>query len=194
MQWAAPLTGLAGNTWVAPITRLWEKLRPGKGLYDNLFPMVNDKWDLVSKRVGTYGSAQNALNRFQNKIGTNLKLKLHSPRTFFATCAGRLRIPREERAKLGMWAAGSLMPDRYGRAVCVTELATRGDIIKKINQDGWRPQGAFCAPQKAMSPHGSADALTQDSAHARDPEISDNAISSDSMSSTSEATERIDDI
>lgn len=41
---------------------------------------------------------------------------------------------------------GSLMPDRYGRAVCAAELRLRDEILAKI-RDGRKPSGPFETPR-----------------------------------------------
>ena len=116
----------------------------------------------MKRRVVTNGIAQHALARIEAHLKYDLKLKLHSPRNFFATCASRLRFPLEERGKLGRRAKGSVMPDRYGRALCATELRLRGDVINRINR-GWRPTGAFEVPpsqEKGPSDTSSCDSTS----------------------------------
>ena len=143
-QWAAPKSGLVTDSlWLAPIARLWKKISPADGHAVNMSPRADGEWNLVTRKVGTHGTAQAALLRLEEVTGFKIKLRIHSPRTFFATCAGQLRFPREEREKLGRWVAGSVMPERYDRSVCVTELGIRNDIINRINTQGWRPQSAF---------------------------------------------------
>ena len=115
--------------------------------YSPLFPYVDDKWAQIKRKKVTSGAAQHALTRIQTFLGFGLKLKLHSPRNFFTTCAGQPRFPLEEREKLGRWAKGSIMPDRYDRALCAAELRLRDCVITHIN-GGWRPTCAFEVPPK----------------------------------------------
>ena len=117
-----------------PVVKWWSKIKPKEGQTANSFHRVGGEWEVLSRRSGANGTAQAALTKIERALGFTLGLKLHSPRTFFATCAGLLRFPREEREKLGRWAAASVMPDRYGRAVCVTELLLRGDILRRISE------------------------------------------------------------
>ena len=102
----------------------------------------------MRKKKVTNGTSQHALGRIQTHIGSELKLKLHSPRNFFTTCASQLLFPLEQREKLGHCAKGSAMPGRYDRAFCTTELRLRDDIISRIS-GGWRPQIAFEVPTRA---------------------------------------------
>ena len=41
------------------------------------------------------------------------------------------------------------MPERYDRALCVTELRIRSDIVSRILTKGWRPESAFQAGPKS---------------------------------------------
>ena len=83
-------------------------------------------------------------------FGFPKSVQLHSARNFFATCAGQLLYGREFREKLGRWTAGSLMPDRYDRAECATELRLRSEIIEKLNS-GWRPTKAYEVPPTTLA-------------------------------------------
>ena len=200
ITWAAPRAGFATNSlWLAPITRMWKKITPRKGEFSNLFPMVSKEWEIISRRVGTNGTVQAALTRLEDMISIHLKLKLHSPRTFFATCASQLRFPREEREKLGHWVAGSVMPERYDRAVCVTELAIRDDIIRRITMDGWRPVNSFSVPTpsnpantNSTGNNSDASQVSADTTNTNQPggdvdnQKGEGLINSDSTSSASE--------
>lgn len=54
---------------------------------------------------------------------------------------------REIRETLGLWVAGSRMPDRYDRAGRATELRLRAETTQKINS-GWMPTKAYEVPPK----------------------------------------------
>ena len=119
--------------------------------FSSLFPYVGSKWAIAKRKKVTDGTAQHALGRIQTHLERDLKLKLRSPRNFFTTCAGQQLFPLEQREKLGRWAKGSVIPDRYGRALCATELRFRGDIIGRI-EGGWRPQISFEPPPPTRRP------------------------------------------
>ena len=53
----------------------------------------------------------------------------------------------EDRGMLGIWAAGPVIPDRYDRAKCETELRRRDENVAH-GLDGWRPRAAFDVPNK----------------------------------------------
>ena len=110
-------------------------------------------WSVDLKRGGTHGTAQAALSRLEHEFGFKLTLTLHSFRNFFATCAHQLLRPREDREKLGHWAPGSVMPDRYDRATCATELRLRNEILTKV-ATGWRPTESFEVPNTGNEPTG----------------------------------------
>ena len=148
MAWAAPKSGFATDSlWLAPISKLWVKIQPKEGCFTYMFPLLGPTFSLVSRRVATNGTAQAVLTALERKLGFKIGARLHSPRNFFATCAGQLRFSREEREreKLGRWAPGSIMPERYDRAGCVTELRIRSDIVSRILTEGWMPEPAFSA-------------------------------------------------
>ena len=83
--------------------------------------------------MGANGVVQAAVSRIWEKFGLPKLRKLHSPRNWFATCAGQLLHTRERREKVGRRAPGSVTPDHYGREVCATELRARSEIIAKFN-------------------------------------------------------------
>ena len=142
---------------------------------------MGKEWKLISRRSATVGTAQAALNRLQTLMRLGYKLKMHSPRSFFATCASQLRFPREEREKLGHWAPVSVMPDIYDRAVCATELRIRLDVANRIT-NGRKPSAAFEVPTnndaQATVPSQSEIPKPEDDSVAS--ETSDGAVSSDS--------------
>ena len=192
MQRAAPAAGFSTDLWLAPITNLWKKIKPNEGCTTSLSPRVDPQWGLVSRRVATNGTAQAALAKLERHLGFSLGLRIHSPRTFFATCDGQLRFSREERENLGRWAAGSVMPDRYDREVCVTELLLRNDIPRRINEHGRMPQQAFCVP-KASQP---LSELPPSQAHTEKSDGRDSSpegdVASASLSETSEYEPDVD--
>ena len=144
MNWATPTTGLGGDPeWRRPIIRHWGKIKHGRtGEFTAAFPHIDtDDWANY-KRNATFGFAQSKLTKIEPEHGFANGLKLHSFRGRAPTCANQLRFPREERGRLGHWAPGSNMPDRYDKATCAAELRLRGEILNKI-WEGWRPQKAF---------------------------------------------------
>ena len=148
IQWATPREGLTKTMfWAAPLLRFWKKHKPSKqGRVIFIFPYVSNDWTIDPNRAATNGTAQAALNRIITHFGLTMKVTLHSPRNWAATCAHQLKYPREERETIGHWAPGSLMPDRYDRAVCSTELRIRNDIFSRIRDEGWQPTPAFEIP------------------------------------------------
>ena len=82
-------------------------------------------------------------------------------------CANQLEFPREERGELGHWAPGSLVPDKYDKDVCATELKLRSKILSHV-REGWRPQAAFqvedkCTPLAAdRKVESDVDSLTSE--------------------------------
>ena len=143
MVWATPIGGLTGGGWFKPLLQFWQSLRKASPLTEFLYltPAISNRW-VVLPKIGTNGISQAVLNRVLEYFGSDVKLKLHSFRAWFPTCANQLAIPREGRATLGRWAAGSVMPDRYDRNACVSELNIRQSILEKMNE-GWRPSESF---------------------------------------------------
>ena len=83
----------------------------------------------------------------ENALWFDSGCTLHSFRSWLATCANQLAFKREDREKLGRWSAGPVMPDRYDRATCATELRLRNEIVAQV-ADGRRPQVALEVPSK----------------------------------------------
>ena len=162
--WPTPIAGLAAKgLMIGPIMRQWERVRHAKeggfGPF-TLFPFAGQDWPLGLKRGGARGTAQSALSNLEREFGFNLKLTLRSFRNFCAKCAHRLLYPREGRGKLGHWATGSAMPDRYDRAICATELRLRNEILNKV-ATGWRPTEAYEVPNSQWGIQGDSQADTQ---------------------------------
>ena len=131
--------------------RTWGRVKPKKkGKHSWLFPHVNHEWTLDYKKRGTFGVGKAAISRMEEKFGFPKSAQLHSARNFFATCAGQLLYGREFREKLGRRTAGILMPDRYDRAECATELRLRSEIIEKLNS-GRRPTKAYEVPPTILA-------------------------------------------
>ena len=84
-------------------------------------------------------------------LGFNSGCRIRSFRAWFATCASQLAFKRGDREKLGRWAAGPVMPDRYDRATCATELRLRDDVAAQV-LDGRRPQTACAIPTRPGGP------------------------------------------
>ena len=53
-----------------------------------------------------------------------------------------------EREKVDRWDPGILMPDRYGRATCSTELRLRGGILGNARHGNWRPADSSEIPKR----------------------------------------------
>ena len=162
MTWAPPKNGLKSNgKWRLPVLSFWESARPRleaheleKPVFQFLFPYFATDWAIDFTIAATNGTAQAALTRLEAICGFNgVGCTLHSPRNWFATCATQLAFKREDRETPGRWSAGSLMPDKYDRGVCVTELRLRGEILSQVN-DGWRPQKAFEVPNATSKREG----------------------------------------
>ena len=71
---------------------------------------------------------------------------LHSPKNWFASCAGQLGWVDEQKCKLGRWDPGSKMPGTYDRTVCTAELYMRNSILERINSQGWARTQEFEIP------------------------------------------------
>ena len=109
-----------------------------------LIPAVDKDWAILPK-LGTFGGVRAALAKIERMIGRTPILHLHSFRSFMPTCAAQLQFDLEKRRKLGRWSASSMMPDKYDRATCATELATRARVINSF-AEGWRPAKEFEIP------------------------------------------------
>jgi len=152
--WAAPLGGVEGDTsWVVPIfqfRKIWEEKMSAPGP-SFLFPMIDDAWRATSSCPATYNVVLRALRRLASELKfSHVEISLHSPRTFLATCANQLGWSREDREKLGRWAPGSNMPNRYDRATCATELRLRDSVLDSIRK-GWSPAGMFEVPTSVVN-------------------------------------------
>ena len=152
--WATPRVGLKSRGGrCAPALALWQCYRPDNPdptgpKFHFLFPYFPKDWTPDFARAGANGAAQAALARLEERCGLSIGRSLRPPRAWFATCAAQLAFMREDRVTLGRRSTGSVMPDRYDRGVCVTELRLRDEILGLAN-DGWRPQKAFAVPNAA---------------------------------------------
>ena len=61
-----------------------------------------------------------------------------------------MNINRRELNIIGHWASSSKMPERYGRAVCATEVLLRNNIIQK-DVSGWELAPSFHLPHTGPS-------------------------------------------
>ena len=93
-------------------------------------------------RSASYGLIQANVREFEREMVFTSKFTPHSSRGWSPTCANQLDFPREGLERLGHWAPGSIMPDRYYKAVCATELKLRCKIFAEI-RTGRRPHPAF---------------------------------------------------
>ena len=144
MSLATPLLGLLGtdSEWYTPRLLHWNKVKPAEGQLRSLFPHVSPERAIDIGRDANFGAAQAQLSKLETALDYPTPAKVHSFRNWAPTCADQLRFPREERERLGRWAPGSAMPDRYDKAVCATELRLRNEILEKI-RPGWRPRNEF---------------------------------------------------
>ena len=76
----------------------------------------------------------------------NHKWTLHIPMDWFPICANQLGWSEDDRRRLGHWAPGSQMMERYDRAACATELRLGSAIFGKITNGQWEPARSFEAP------------------------------------------------
>ena len=111
------------------------------------FSYTSPKWEVGYDRHASRSVAAAAMVRFGDVREFPRLRKLHSPRTWFSTCARQLLVKKEDRTTLGRRAPDCDMPGRYDRAVCATELRLRNTISEKA-RGGWRPAHAFEVPQK----------------------------------------------
>ena len=180
MTCETPANGInSEGAWVRPLIRLWGAIEPRAGKYTFLFPNVDSEWKFNPRKRGTDGVVRNAIARMESKFGFWDVVKLHSPRNFFATCAGQILYSREHREKLGRWAPCSVMPDRYDRAVCATELRLRSEILAKI-RDGCCPAKPFEVPRVESTQLEGGEHPTQKT------EIADSSVSETSEAELSD--------
>ena len=144
MNWDTPLLGLseAGPEWYTPLMKHWGKIKSEKVDLRALSPHVDSERNVDLGRIANNGVVQAQLSKIEEFLGFPKSSELHSFRNWAPTVANQLRFPREERERLGHWAPRSITPDRYGKAVCATELRLRNEILTKV-RSGWRPQDAF---------------------------------------------------
>ena len=153
LSWATPLKGVTGSTaWAEPILKFWESTKPVRGAetLHFLFPHIDGGGRIVGSRAASFGLVQARLTKLELKLGFDKSARVHSFRGWAPTCASQLRFSREDREKLGHWAPGSIMPERYDKAECATELRLREGILEKI-RTGWRPSGAFELPTEVKA-------------------------------------------
>ena len=136
---------------------------------------------MLHKRSASYGLVQGELRKIAIELGYTTKYTLHSFRAWAPTCSSQLNFPREDRGRLGHWAPGSLMPNRYDKAICATELKLRDQIFTRI-RGGWRPLHAFQVGTASVpastqpEPEGGDDSDTSETSTAsfvRDARIND---------------------
>lgn len=75
-------------------------------------------------------------------VGGPKDATLHAPRFYVPGMAGQLRIPLELRRNLCHWGPSSKMLLQYDQSRCVTELATKNDIWKQL-ENGFIPAEDF---------------------------------------------------
>ena len=173
LSWEAPRAGISSNgAWVNPVYKYWGKVKPKEKRYRYLSPHFQPDLGVGYNRRGSAGVIQAALTRLEQFLGFHKLLKLHSARTWFATCARQLDFSLEERTMLGHWKPGSLMPNLYDRAACATEIKLRNKVLEHINA-GWVPAQAFEIP----NPPGPTQASTA--------RIADSSADTTSVSPTS---------
>ena len=163
MTWATPADGTVDGKWYIPILEHWKAIAPTvPGTFAPLFPYFEKDWSINNGRKSTAGTVQAALNRLQQELKCNARLRIHSARAWLPTCARQLLYPREDREKLGRWAPGSVMPDRYDRAVCSTELRLRYEILSKVREEQWRPTNSFEVPSERRTTEKTSENTNDD--------------------------------
>ena len=176
MNWATPMTGVISSDWTYPLLKFWDGIKPSDDASSvTLFPWWGKDWVISDSKKSTAGAVQATLSRLETLLGFNLKLKIHSPRSWVATCAHQLLYPREDREKLGRWNPGSLMPDLYDRSVCATELRLRDEIFEKIRSGVWKPTNAFETPGRGANDDTKAESssASSTSGNSSDEDITD---------------------
>ena len=94
-QWATPKLGITQTTfWPSPLLSFWKRIKPEEGRVRNLFPFVDNEWNIDFSRAATNDTSQAALGRIAKLSNLDVKCTLHSPRNRAATCAHQLRYPR----------------------------------------------------------------------------------------------------
>ena len=151
------------------------------GEFKALSAHVSDGRKIDYKRSAPAGLVQKELTKIAESLGFRTKYTISSFRGWAPTCANLLNIRRDDRERLGHWAPGSAMPDRYGKAIGAAELKIRDRIFPEIRA-GWRPKEASQVRDAHVSVHtqntavcdvDSETSATSTSSHLQGHRISD---------------------
>ena len=150
IEWATPITALGASNghWADTFIQLWGSDPPKPGGSRSLFYHVDKNRNLHPTKRAPSALVIKSMRTIAAEIGfSDIKLTTHSARNFFPTCSAQLGWSEENRRTVGHWAEGSVMPNVYDRAFCVTELRLRNNILQKI-QNGWVPTQSFEVPME----------------------------------------------
>ena len=198
ITWATPSKGFVSKgAWANPLFEVWKKNPPMEGGHHALFRASDEAWVVDPTQRPNYYMVLKLFKRICEFLGyKNPKWTLHSARNWFPTCANQLGWSEEDRRKLGHWAPGSLMMERYDKAVCTTELRLRSSIFGMITDRSWVPTQSYEVPnQLKITPDEGVTQLVPSQAVRADegwapqmPKGEDKVESSDGGSSTSSIT------
>ena len=155
ITWATPSQGFITNgKWTDPLFSMWEKYPPLKGGHHALYRFSDDSWEIDPTRRPPYFAVLKMFKKLCEFLGyKNPKWTLRSARNWFPTCASQLGWSEDDRRKLGHWAPGSYMMEKYDRAICTTELRLRSSIFGMITDKKWEPTPAFEVPLTLTDSH-----------------------------------------
>ena len=160
ITWATPSQGFESKgAWADPLFSIWEKHPPVTGGHHSLFRFSSDSWEIDLTRRPPYYAVLEMFKKLCEFLGyANPKWTLHSARNWFPTCANQLGWSEDDRRRLGHWAPGSQMMEKYDRAICTTELRLRGSIFDLIPDHKWLPTPAFEVPQPLLDSNATSSA------------------------------------
>ena len=140
---------------------VWDKHPPLEGGHRALFRTADEAWVLDPTQRPGYYTVLKMFKKLCEFLGyQNPKWTLHSARNWFPTCANQLGWSEDDRRRLGHWAPGSQMMERYDRAICTTELRLRSSILGMITDSKWTPTQAFEVPGRITHPPCTTQTLT----------------------------------
>ena len=178
ITWGTPSQGFVSKgAWADPLFSIWEKTPPVKGGHHSLYRFCDDSWEIDPTRRPPYYVVLKLFKKICEFLGhKDPKWTLHSARNWFPTCANQLGWSEDDRRKLGHWAPGSQMMEKYDRAVCTTELRLRSSIFGMITDSKWTPTAAFEVPLSLVKGEAMASNQTAISEPWSGHQVSENSI------------------
>ena len=179
---AAPLAGINGQLgWALPLLEFHATYKNRfQKIPSFLCPKITKEWGFKLEAAAYYD-----VYKHLHLLLAGAKFEKHgitpqSPRNFMPTCASQLGWSREDRETLGRWKPGSIMPNVYDRAACVTELRLRSSVSKQI-QSGWIPANSFEIPMEPVPKPPNPDFPSSDSDSSSTGTVSDDEAIVDSF-------------